>query len=79
MGNRIKEPEHDLELELLLNTALAARHAANACAAAVQLYVRKQKGPSGQEQTSHPTFMAKMERAVHTAAEVENGTDDQGT
>jgi hypothetical protein len=71
-----QKPEADFELEGLINTVLAAKHAANAAAAALQVYLKKQRGGGSGEPSVRPvrpTFMSKARNMVH---ESKTGDED---
>jgi hypothetical protein len=83
-----QKPEADFELEGLINAVLAAKHATNAAAAALQVYLKKQRGGGSGEPSVRPvrpTFMSKARNMVHesktgdedVATEEQSGGDDK--
>jgi hypothetical protein len=73
------EPERDLDLEILVNSVVAAKSAANAAEAAMRNWLKKRTaGPSGgaSGRPVPPTFMARATRMVHHDSPEER--DDAG-
>jgi hypothetical protein len=69
-----QKPE-DLDMEILVNSVMAAQNACNAATAALKNVLRKRAGvPSGGAPTRDvpPTFMAKATRMVNTDTPEEN-------
>lgn len=69
-----QKPE-DLDMEILVNSVMAAQNACNAATAALKNVLRKRAGtPSGGEPTREvpPTFMARARRMVNTDTPEEN-------
>lgn len=68
MTQRMTKPESDLDMEILVNSVMAAQSAVNAASAALRNVLRKRAGgPSGgtSERPVPATFMAKATRMVH--------------
>lgn len=71
------KPE-DLDMEILVNSVMAAQNACNAATAALKNVLRKRAGvPSGGAPTRDvpPTFMARATRMVHNTDTPEENQD----
>lgn len=78
MTQRMNKPEPDLDMEILVNSIMAAQNAVNAASAALRNVLRKRAGgPSGgtSERQVPPTFMARARRMVHEPDTPEEKTD----
>lgn len=69
MNKPEQRPESDLDIEILVNSVLAAKNAVNAAEAALRNYLRKRAGVStggAPERKVPTTFMARATKMVHT-------------